>query len=250
MISPPTQLTLLRADNILQSLFHVECLSVACSVAAWYAADVTVRNGSRWLLRTGERATRERAWLVPGFCENTRSRHGRGGQRRCRGVPGKSRRAGQGPAGRIMRQRRSVAAAMDYIRALSRETRANCWELALRAGHEGRCHGRTCRSRREAGIAHTRQVKSLQAAVVLRKSPYPHSVIIAGTSWVPSGENFTKGAGRYRACPRRTPLSAHKAEKRGLSRPYQVRRRSPDPVRHLWHLLSRLLLALPFRDRT
>lgn len=39
--------------------------------------------------------------------------------------------------GRIMRQRRSVAAAVDYIRALSRETRANCWELALRAGHEG-----------------------------------------------------------------------------------------------------------------
>ena len=26
---------------------------------------------------------------------------------------------------------------MDYIGALSRETRANCWELALRAGHEG-----------------------------------------------------------------------------------------------------------------
>ena len=38
---------------------------------------------------------------------------------------------------RIMRQRRTVAAALDYIRALSRETRANCWELALRAGHEG-----------------------------------------------------------------------------------------------------------------
>jgi SRSO17 transposase len=39
--------------------------------------------------------------------------------------------------GQIMRQRRSVAAALDYVRALSRETRANCWELALRAGHEG-----------------------------------------------------------------------------------------------------------------
>ena len=42
-----------------------------------------------------------------------------------------------GLLGRVMRQRRTVAAAMDYIRALSRETRANCWELALRAGHEG-----------------------------------------------------------------------------------------------------------------
>ena len=38
---------------------------------------------------------------------------------------------------RIMRQQRTVAAALDYIRALSRETRANCWELAREAGHEG-----------------------------------------------------------------------------------------------------------------
>jgi SRSO17 transposase len=42
-----------------------------------------------------------------------------------------------GLLGRVMRQRRSIAAAMDYIRALSRETRANCWELAQEAGHEG-----------------------------------------------------------------------------------------------------------------
>src|SRR5258707_6177956 len=39
--------------------------------------------------------------------------------------------------GRVLRQRRSVAAAMDYVRALSRGTRANCWELAEEAGHEG-----------------------------------------------------------------------------------------------------------------
>jgi hypothetical protein len=37
----------------------------------------------------------------------------------------------------IMRQRRSVAAALDYVRALSPGTRANCWELAEEAGHEG-----------------------------------------------------------------------------------------------------------------
>jgi len=42
-----------------------------------------------------------------------------------------------GVLGRMMAQRRSVAAAMDYIRGLSRETRANCWELAGKAGHEG-----------------------------------------------------------------------------------------------------------------
>jgi len=39
--------------------------------------------------------------------------------------------------GRVLRQRRSVAVAMDYVRALSRETRANCWELAEEAGHGG-----------------------------------------------------------------------------------------------------------------
>jgi SRSO17 transposase len=42
-----------------------------------------------------------------------------------------------GVLGRVMRQRRSVATAMDYIRALSRETRANCWDLAEKAGHAG-----------------------------------------------------------------------------------------------------------------
>ena len=35
---------------------------------------------------------------------------------------------------RVMRQRRSIAAAMDYVKALSRGTRANCWDLAEEAG--------------------------------------------------------------------------------------------------------------------
>lgn len=42
-----------------------------------------------------------------------------------------------GVLSRMMRQARSVGTAMDYVRALSRDTRANCWELAERAGHEG-----------------------------------------------------------------------------------------------------------------
>ena len=42
-----------------------------------------------------------------------------------------------GVLGQVMRQRRSIAAALDYVKALSRETRANCWELAEAAGHEG-----------------------------------------------------------------------------------------------------------------
>lgn len=37
----------------------------------------------------------------------------------------------------VMRQARSVATAMDYVLALSRDTRASCWELAEKAGHAG-----------------------------------------------------------------------------------------------------------------
>jgi DDE superfamily endonuclease len=36
-----------------------------------------------------------------------------------------------------MRQRRSIATALDYVKALSPGTRANCWELAEEAGHDG-----------------------------------------------------------------------------------------------------------------
>ena len=36
---------------------------------------------------------------------------------------------------RLMRQRRSLAAAMGYVLALGRDVRANCWDLAERAGH-------------------------------------------------------------------------------------------------------------------
>jgi SRSO17 transposase len=38
--------------------------------------------------------------------------------------------------GRVMAQRRSADAALDYVQALSRDTRANCWELAEAAGHD------------------------------------------------------------------------------------------------------------------
>ena len=38
--------------------------------------------------------------------------------------------------GRVMRQRRSIAAALDCVKSSSRGTRANCWELAEAAGHE------------------------------------------------------------------------------------------------------------------
>lgn len=37
----------------------------------------------------------------------------------------------------VMSQVRAAGAALDYVRALSRDVRANCWELAEEAGHEG-----------------------------------------------------------------------------------------------------------------
>ena len=40
-----------------------------------------------------------------------------------------------GVLSRVMRQRRSIGAALDYVKALSRGTRANCWELAEEAMH-------------------------------------------------------------------------------------------------------------------
>jgi hypothetical protein len=42
-----------------------------------------------------------------------------------------------GVLGKVMTQRRSIAVALDYVKALSRGTWANCWELAEAAGHEG-----------------------------------------------------------------------------------------------------------------
>jgi hypothetical protein len=36
-----------------------------------------------------------------------------------------------------MRQARSIGVALDYVRALGRDTRANCWDLAEEAGHAG-----------------------------------------------------------------------------------------------------------------
>ncbi len=44
----------------------------------------------------------------------------------------------------VMKQRRTLATAMDYVRGLSRETRANAWELARKAGHEGRTWSGPC----------------------------------------------------------------------------------------------------------
>ena len=40
-----------------------------------------------------------------------------------------------GLLGRVMRRRGTITTALDYVRSLGRDARANCWELAERAGH-------------------------------------------------------------------------------------------------------------------
>ena len=100
-------------------------------MTAWYAADVTVRN------ETG--GQRGRPWLVPVFVTK-QDNDATAAMASIEDAAECGERADalvRDLLGRIMRQRRSAAAAMDYVRALSRETRANCWELALSAGHEG-----------------------------------------------------------------------------------------------------------------
>ena len=106
------------------------------SVTARYAADVTVRNGNGRLLRA---CNAGRPWLVPVFVTK-QDNDATAAMASIEDAAEYGERADvlvSGLLGRVMRQRRTVAAALDYIRALSRETRANCWELAQRAGHEG-----------------------------------------------------------------------------------------------------------------
>jgi len=38
--------------------------------------------------------------------------------------------------GRVMAQRRSAGTALDYVRGLAPEVKANCWGLAEAAGHD------------------------------------------------------------------------------------------------------------------
>ena len=71
----------------------------------------------------------------------------------------------------VMRQRRTVATAMDYVRALSRETRANAWELARKAGHEGPHLIQSLLSRRKWRWEPVREALPRLARQVLRDDP-------------------------------------------------------------------------------
>src|SRR5207302_7162033 len=113
----------LACCHVLQSPFHVEYLSAACSVTAWHAADVTVRNGNGRLLRAGRACDAGRPWLVPGFVRKQEvataavasiEDAAECGERADTLV--------SGLLSRLMRQQRTVAAALDYIRPLERDT--------------------------------------------------------------------------------------------------------------------------------
>jgi DDE superfamily endonuclease len=71
----------------------------------------------------------------------------------------------------VMRQRRTVATAMDYVRGLSRETRANAWELARKAGHEGPHLIQSLLSRRKWRWEPVREALPQLACQVLRDGP-------------------------------------------------------------------------------
>jgi SRSO17 transposase len=76
-----------------------------------------------------------------------------------------------GLLGQVMRQRRTVAAALDYIRSLSRETRANCWELAQKAGHQGPHRLQALLSRHKWSWEQLRDLLPGLAQDVLRDDP-------------------------------------------------------------------------------
>ncbi len=103
-----------------------------------------------------------------------------------------------GLLGRIMRQRRTVAAAMDYVGALSRETRANCWELALRAGHEGLYRLQALLSRYKWSWEQLRDLLPGLAQDVLPDDP--DDLIVPGLAFDETADLTLWGTGREAGC--------------------------------------------------
>ena len=78
----------------------------------------------------------------------------------------------RGLLARAVKQRRTLATAMDYVRGLSRETRANAWELARKAGHEGPHLIQSLLSRRKWRWELVRAALPQLAQQVLRDDPH------------------------------------------------------------------------------
>jgi len=71
----------------------------------------------------------------------------------------------------VMRQKRTVAAAMGYVRALSRDVRANAWDLSEKAGHVGPHRIQALLSRRKWRWEAVRAALPQFAQEVLRDDP-------------------------------------------------------------------------------
>ena len=77
----------------------------------------------------------------------------------------------RGVLGRVMRRRGTIAAGAGYIRALARDVRANCWELAQKAGHEGPHRMQALLSRHKWRWEELRELLPGLAQEVLRDDP-------------------------------------------------------------------------------
>ncbi len=101
---------------VLQLLFHIECLRAACSVTARHAADVTVRSGNGQLLR---RATRGgRGWFLDFVRKQDTATTAVASIEDAAEYGERADALVSDLLGRVMRQRRTVAAAMDTPRNL------------------------------------------------------------------------------------------------------------------------------------
>ena len=78
----------------------------------------------------------------------------------------------RGLLARAVKQRRTLATAMDYVRGLSRETRANAWDLARKAGHEGPHLIQSLLSRRKWRWELVRAALPQLAQQVMRDDPH------------------------------------------------------------------------------
>ena len=126
--------------------------------------------------------------------------------------------------GRIVRQRRTVAVALDYIRALSRETRANCWDLAQKAGHEGPHRMQALLSRHQWSWEELRELLPGLAQHVLPDDP--DDLIGPGLAF---DETADLRKGKFTACvsPQHAGVTG-KVENCVTPVPIQIPRRSRD----------------------
>jgi len=166
-----------QSYRILQLLFHGECASAHFSVTSSMAVSVTVSNVRGWGWGCGRRP-----------CGGRETRDGRGSfldfvEKQDVATTAVASIEDVAECGeradalvsrlltRVMRQKRTVAAAMGYVRALSRDVRANAWDLSEKAGHEGPHRIQGLLSRRKWRWEAVRAALPRLAQEVLRDDP-------------------------------------------------------------------------------